>query len=147
MTKLFTIGFTEKSAEQFFALLLAHGVVRIIDTRINIVSQLAGFAKGKDLEYLARAIGGIGYLHRVDLAPTKDLLRRYRAGTTSWEEYTVEYLGLLEERDAAAGLRAEDLDHACLLCSEHEPDNCHRRLLAEYLQQRIGGLEIVHLVR
>jgi uncharacterized protein (DUF488 family) len=143
--KLFTIGFTQKSAEEFFGLLENNGVKKIIDTRINNVSQLAGFAKEKDLEYFARRILNIRYEHKPSLAPTKDLLDRYRKDALSWSDYEKEYLKLIEERQILKGLDIEGLDNACLLCSEHEPIRCHRRLLAEYLRERISGLEIVHL--
>jgi uncharacterized protein (DUF488 family) len=143
--KLFTIGFTQKSAREFFELLERNGVKKIIDTRINNISQLAGFAKEKDLEYFAERILNISYEHKPLLAPTKDLLDRYRKHAFSWPDYEKEYLKLIEERQILKGLDIEQIDHACLLCSEHEPDHCHRRLLAEYLREEIPGLEIVHL--
>ncbi len=68
--KLFTIGFTKKTAEEFFSRLLKAGVKRVIDIRLNNVSQLAGFAKRDDLRYFLRAIGQMDYVHRPDLAPS-----------------------------------------------------------------------------
>ena len=49
--KIFTIGFTKKSAEQFFNLLKQPGLVRLVDARLNNVSQLAGFTKKDDLGF------------------------------------------------------------------------------------------------
>jgi uncharacterized protein (DUF488 family) len=143
--RLYTIGFTEKSAERFFELLLSHGVRKLIDTRINNTSQLAGFAKGRDLAYFCKAIGGIGYEHRVDMAPTKELLSEYRKGGMDWDVYTDRYLGLLRQRKLNAKIQHDELDGACLLCSEHLPEQCHRSLLAEYLREAEAGIEIVHL--
>ena len=37
------------------------------------------------------------------------------------------------------------LDAGCLLCSEGQPHQCHRRLVAEYLRERWGDVEVVHL--
>lgn len=147
MIRLFTIGFTHKSAEQFFNLLRKNAVTTLVDTRINNTSQLSGFAKGSDLRFFAQEIAGIAYTHRVDMAPTKELLTRYRAGQMTWAEYEVEYLNLLDLRRLGDHVRIEDLHGNCLLCSEHKPDQCHRRLLAEYLQARFAGVEVTHLVK
>ncbi len=143
--KLFTIGFTKKTAEEFFNLLEKNKVQKIIDTRINNVSQLAGFAKGSDLEFFSRKILNIGYEHNIELAPTKELLTKYRKGSISWNEYEKEYLGLLTERQILNGLDIAQLENACLLCSEHDPRHCHRRLLAEYIQVKFPTVEIIHL--
>jgi len=145
-TKLYTIGFTGKSAETFFELLIKAGVTKIIDTRINNVSQLAGFAKGSDLKYFCRQIGNIDYEHNVDYAPTKELLSAYRDKEITWPEYEVKYLSLLKERDILSTTKVKSLHQACLLCSEHEPDQCHRKLLADYLQKAHTSLEIIHLM-
>ena len=72
--KLFTIGFTKTSAQNFFERLKNAKVRRIIDVRKNNVSQLAGFAKEKDLKYFSKEIGNIDYFHNLELAPTKIVL-------------------------------------------------------------------------
>ena len=145
MIKLYTIGFTEKSAETFFNLLQKNKVKKIVDTRINNVSQLAGFAKGSDLKFFAKEIGDIDYEHKIDFAPTKELLSKYRDEKLSWEEYEVEYLNLLDMRKVAQKTDIEKLHENCLLCSEHTPEKCHRRLLAEYLKHVKNEIEIIHL--
>jgi uncharacterized protein (DUF488 family) len=147
MIKIFTIGFTSKSASQFFNLLRNNGVEKIVDTRINNVSQLAGFAKGKDLAFFAKEIGNMEYEHKIDFAPTKDLLSDYRDKKISWEKYEVEYLNLLDRRKIVQKIEVEDLHHNCLLCSEHTPEKCHRRLLAEYLKSVRNDIEIIHLIK
>lgn len=147
MIKLFTIGFTEKSAEEFFGLLLSAGVKKILDTRLNNVSQLAGFAKGRDLKFFARKIANADYEHDKNLAPTKELLDKYRDKNISWQEYEVEYTGILNRRNILKKINFDELDGCCILCSEHEPDMCHRRLLAEYLKKANDDIKIIHLVR
>lgn len=146
MINLFTIGFTEKPAERFFSLLTGAGVNTLVDTRINNVSQLAGFAKGTDLKYFLKAIGQMDYQHNVDLAPTKELLAKYRNKELTWEAYEVEYLNLLDRRKIVSKLDIDALHNNCLLCSEHKPDQCHRRLLAEYLQSVRNDIKITHLL-
>jgi hypothetical protein len=42
---LYTAGFTQESAERFFALLREHGVERVVDIRLKPGEQLSGFAK------------------------------------------------------------------------------------------------------
>ena len=147
MITLYTIGFTKKSAEQFFELLKANHVRTLVDVRISNSSQLAGFAKGSDLKYFLQQIGGIGYRHVADFAPTKELLSDYRAGKVSWPEYEQIYHELLTKRAINKRFNVTDFDNCCFLCSEETPEHCHRRLLAEYLQkQDPENVRTVHLV-
>ena len=147
MIKLYTIGFTNKSAQNFFDLLKKNEVIKIVDTRINNTSQLSGFAKGIDLAYFAKEVGDMGYLHKIDYAPTKELLEKYRKERITWEEYEIEYLNLLDLRKIATKINIEELHQNCLLCSEHTPEKCHRRLLAEYIKHIRHDVEIIHLVK
>lgn len=146
MIKLYTIGFTGKTAEEFFTLLKDNGVKKIVDTRINNVSQLAGFSKGPDLKFFAKSVGKMGYEHKIDFAPTKELLSNYRDKKLTWEEYEKEYLNLLDMRQISKKVNAEKLHKNCLLCSEHTPEKCHRRLLAEYLTYVNNDIETIHLI-
>lgn len=142
--KLFTIGFTKKSAEQFFTLIRDAGVKRVLDIRLKRNSQLAGFAKERDLPFFLSALCSAEYEAVPDLAPTDELLTAYKKEGAKWDFYEREFNRLLEQR------RVENLDKgmfdgACLLCSEALPANCHRRLVAEYLQRRWGNIEVKHL--
>ncbi|MDJ0717250.1 MAG: DUF488 domain-containing protein [Prochloraceae cyanobacterium] len=142
---LFTIGFTKKSAQQFFELLSNAGVKRIIDTRLNNSSQLAGFAKRSDLQYFLKKIADIDYIHVLDLAPTKDILDDYKKKRTDWETYAKKFLNLIGDRQIEEKISPDLINGGCLLCSEAKPHNCHRRLVAEYLNQKWGNIEISHL--
>ncbi|MCK9363756.1 MAG: DUF488 domain-containing protein [Syntrophales bacterium] len=143
--KVFTIGFTKKTAEEFFTILKKAGVKRVIDIRLNNVSQLAGFAKRDDLRYFLRAIGGIDYLHRPDLAPTQSILDAFKKNKGSWVDYERDFQQLLVERQAEINITPELLNEGCLLCSEDKPLHCHRRLVAEYLRSKWGNVRIIHL--
>lgn len=143
--KLFTIGFTRKSAERFFEELIQARVKRLIDIRLNNVSQLAGFTKKEDLRYFTKTICKIEYEHLPDLAPTKDILDAYKKRKGDWAVYERQFLDLMRSRRIQESVKQETLDGACLLCSEESPLHCHRRLVAEYLQQHWSGLEVVHL--
>lgn len=143
--RLMTIGFTKKSARQFFEALQAAGVRRVADVRLNNVSQLAGFAKRKDLEYFLRAICGIDYVHLPDLAPTREMLDAFKKHGGSWQEYEDRFLDLMARRRIERTLTRSLLEDGCLLCSEHEPHHCHRRLVADYLDQHWGGVDVRHL--
>ncbi len=145
MIKLYTIGFTEKPASKFFQLLEHNKVKKIVDTRVSNNSQLSGFAKGKDLAFFAKQLANIDYEHQLKFAPSKELLGAYRMKEISWEEYAEEYINLLDERDIKEGINLESLNECCLLCSEHTAEKCHRRLLAEYLQELNSDIEIIHL--
>lgn len=142
---LFTIGFTGHSAEEFFTKLQQAGVETLFDVRLNNVSQLAGFSKKKDLQYFLKVITGIDYVHDRNLAPTKDILDDYKKGRIGWPEYAERFNRLLAERNPEAHLTRNDLDHGCLLCSEHEYQHCHRRLVTEYLERRWPEVRVVHL--
>jgi uncharacterized protein (DUF488 family) len=142
---LFTIGFTQKSAQKFFETLRDAGVKRVIDTRLNNVSQLAGFAKKADLEYFLKFIGGIEYVHILDLAPTQDILDEYKKNKGDWAVYEQKFLQLIASRQIEKKVSPSQIDGACLLCSEAKPHNCHRRLVAEYLSKKWGNIQICHL--
>jgi uncharacterized protein (DUF488 family) len=144
--KLFTIGFTETSANSFFSRLENAKVADVIDVRLKADSQLSGFAKKKDLPFLLSRISEIGYRHEMLLAPTKDMLDAYKKRQMSWDSYAEAYMTLLESRSVASRLAPETFEKNCLLCSEALPHKCHRRLAAEYLKREWGGdVEIVHL--
>jgi uncharacterized protein (DUF488 family) len=142
--KLFTIGFTKSSAESFFARLSGAHVKKLVDVRLNNVSQLAGFAKKNDLRYFAKSIAGIGYEHIPELAPTQDMLDEYKKSKGSWAIYAEKFLDLMARRKIETIDRSL-LDGGCLLCSEDKPHHCHRRLVAEYLKEKWGKVEIEHL--
>jgi len=144
-TKIFTIGFTKKTAEEFFARLIRSEVKRVIDIRLNNISQLAGFAKRDDISYFLRAIGGIDYIHCLDFAPTQGILNTYKMNKGDWSIYENGFLALLSARKVEEKINPELLHEACLLCSEEKPLQCHRRLVAEYLREKWGNVDIVHL--
>lgn len=143
--RIFTIGFTKTTAEKFFARLQKAGVKRMVDVRLNNVSQLAGFAKKDDLRYFLKTICSIDYVHRPELAPTQDMLDAYKKDGGKWDDYERKFVNLIEGRHIEDTVSREVLDGACLLCSEDKPHHCHRRLVAEYLKKKWGDVEIAHL--
>ena len=143
--KLFTIGFTKKTAEDFFEMLRKSGTKRIVDVRLNNISQLAGFAKKNDLIYFLEKICNVEYVHAPELAPTKDILDDYKKKKGDWKIYEKKFLALMKERNVESTLSKQIISDGCLLCSEHKPHHCHRRLVAEYLKQHWGGIDVIHL--
>jgi uncharacterized protein (DUF488 family) len=143
--KVFTIGFTQKKAQRFFDLLRKANVKRVVDVRLNNTGQLAGFAKRDDLIFFLRELGGIEYSHVPELAPTQDILDAYKKHKGSWEVYEQEFLSLMEKRRIDEAIARDVIDQGCLLCSEHKPHHCHRRLVVEYLKQKWGDVEPEHL--
>lgn len=144
--EIYTIGFTQKTAEQFFGLLKSAGIQRLLDVRLNNVSQLAGFAKRDDLAFFLREICDADYVHEPLLAPTQEILDAFKKNKGNWQEYEIRFLGLMAER------RIEDrLDPllfaapTVLLCSEATADHCHRRLVTNYLQEKWGNVGAIHL--
>lgn len=143
--QLFTMGFADKSAETFFTLLHQHNIRNVIDVRLSNRFPLAGFARQEDFTYFLKNLLDVTYRHREEFAPTKHLLNDFKKGVLTWEQYEYWYNSLLLQRQPQQHLIPERLDHACLLCREVEPDHCHRRLAAEYLQYTWPDISIHHI--
>ena len=143
--KIYTIGFTKKKAQTFFSKLQKEGVTKLIDIRLNNVSQLAGFAKRDDLIYFLREICNCDYRHIPNFAPTKDILDAYKKKQIDWNEYVRRFSKLIKDRKIENIITAEELNNSCFLCSEPTPEQCHRRLVAEYFKEKLGNIEIKHL--
>lgn len=145
--KIYTIGFTKKSAEEFFTLIKKSGVKRVIDVRRNNTSQLSGFAKENDLKYFLKELCHVDYVHALDLAPTEEILQPYRHKEHTWQDFKKDYLKLLAARKIETTFDKKLLDKSCLLCGEAEPDHCHREFLIEYLQSHWKDvIEVEHLI-
>jgi uncharacterized protein (DUF488 family) len=142
---IFTIGFTKKSAQEFFTQLKEAGVKRVVDVRLNNVSQLAGFSKRDDLKYFLKEIADIDYVHPAELAPTQAMLDAAKKTKNGWPEYEQKFLALMKDRQIEKSVTEEMIADSCLLCSEDKPHHCHRRLVAEYLKEQWGDAEIRHL--
>lgn len=146
MIELYTIGFTQKSAETFFTTLQRAEIGRLVDVRLNNVSQLAGFAKKNDLQFFLRSILGADYVHELRLAPEAAALDAVRGGTMSWAEYEKAYLALIRARQVEKTIPRSLFEvRSVLLCSEATPEHCHRRVAAEYLAEKWGNVKITHL--
>jgi uncharacterized protein (DUF488 family) len=144
--EIYTIGFTQTTAERFFTRLADAHVERLLDVRLNNTSQLAGFAKARDLPYFAGRLVGATYEHEPLLAPTQDILDAYKKRKGDWVAYELEFRALMESRRVHEVLSPVSFQRrTALLCSEAEPEHCHRRLVVEFLAERWGGVEIAHL--
>ncbi len=145
--KIYTLGFTHKSARTFFTLLMKNKIELLVDIRLNNSSQLAGFTKSADLEFFLAAIGMIGYLHYPSFAPTKEILNDIKKKKCDWDEYRKRFQKLLKERDCIKDFlgHVQSVKSICMLCSEELPDHCHRSLVADYLRKKIKGSVVRHL--
>lgn len=145
--EIYTIGFTQKSAERFFRLLIDVKIQRLVDVRLNNVSQLAGFSKRDDLAYFVRELCGASYEHEPLLAPSQGILDEFKKRRGAWSAYEVAFLDLMKTRRVE-----ERLDRAAfaerrsvLLCSEPTAEHCHRRLVVDYLGTQWGDVSAIHL--
>jgi uncharacterized protein (DUF488 family) len=144
--RIYTIGFTKKTAAEFFGILRDNQIRRLVDVRLNNVSQLAGFSKRDDLAYFLREICGADYVHEPLLAPTQDMLDRYKKAKGAWADYEREFLALMNERKIEERIDPSLFAKpAVLLCSEPTAENCHRRLVVEYLKDKWQDVEFTHL--
>ncbi len=144
--EIYTIGFTKKSAKDFFEPLKQSGIERLVDVRVNNTSQLAGFTKQRDLAYFIGKLLGADYFHEPLLAPTKELLKAYRTHDLTWDEYEFAFLELLSERRVENEIsRKLFAPRTVLLCSEPTSEFCHRRLVINHLDRSWGNVKPVHL--
>ena len=144
--EIYSIGFTQKSAGEFFGTLKANGIERLLDVRLNNTSQLAGFAKQADLRYFLREICDCSYEHEPLLAPEQAMLDDYKKRKGNWDDYTELFLALMRRRKIDLAISPESFEQrTVLLCSEATAERCHRRLVLEYLQEKWGGVTIRHL--
>lgn len=148
MKDVFTIGFTKKSAQEFFELLKKNEVELVVDVRLNNTSQLSGFSKYPDIKYFLKEICGIAYKNDVTFAPTEQILKDYKKKEISWEDYVNKFNLLMEDRKIQEYIKKEYGDSVyskiCLLCSEEKPENCHRSIVAKFLKG-VLNTEIIHL--
>tara|TARA_B100000989_G_scaffold235497_1_gene182337 strand:- start:361 stop:792 length:432 start_codon:yes stop_codon:yes gene_type:complete len=142
--KIFTIGFTKTTAENFFSRLSSAGVKKIIDARLKNGSQLSGFAKAKDLKFFSKQLCNANYVHDLNLAPTQEILDAYKKKEITWGQYEERFNNLMKIREIEK-FEPKEFENACLLCSEDKPHFCHRRLVVEYLKEKWGNVEIIHL--
>lgn len=144
--KIYTIGFTKKTAEHFFNLLKNNGVQCIVDIRLHPDGQLAGFTKKDDLSYFLKKLIGCDYQPLPILAPNDELLKTYRQDH-DWQKYQEEFEKLMDMRGVPESLDRQLFEQksCCLLCSESPPDQCHRRLVAERLARSWNNIHIIHL--
>ena len=145
---IYTIGFTQKSAEKFFETIKQKNIKILIDVRLFNSTQLAGFAKKNDLKYFLKAICGCEYEHKILYAPTKKILDDYKKEKITWDQYELQYKFLIDERKAVKDfIKCFDgiYESVCLLCAEPTPEQCHRRLFAEMVKEKLDGVEIEHL--
>lgn len=143
---IYTIGFTKKTAEEFFNALRSSGAKHLLDIRLNNKSQLAGFTKQDDLRYFLKRLTNMEYHGLPILAPEESILKEYRK-TGDWSRYERDYLNLIRQRRVEKHIAPVLLEEgAVLLCSEAKPEHCHRRLAAEYLaQMNPTNTKVVHL--
>jgi len=117
-----------------------------VDVRLNNSSQLAGFAKKEDLPFFLAELCHIEYQHEPLLAPTQGMLEAYKKQKGSWQDYEQRFIALMRDRRVEETINPKLFDiPTVLLCSEATAEHCHRRLVLEYLQEKWGNLEIIHL--
>ena len=144
--KIYTIGFTQKSAQYFFERLKHNRIQRLVDIRLKPKGQLAGFTKQEDLPYFLNELAsGCQYVYRPDLAPTLEIMSEYRKNG-NWQRYERRFIQLMNERQIPSTLNRSEFEiPSCLLCSESTPEQCHRRLVAERMAEYWQDIEIIHL--
>jgi uncharacterized protein (DUF488 family) len=142
---IYTIGFTKKSANDFFEILHKSGAKHLLDIRLNNTSQLTGFTKKNDLRYFLKNLINMEYHEVPSFAPSKTILDEYRK-TKDWVKYEQSYLELIKNRNLEQEIPLTQIEEGVvLLCSEPKPNQCHRRLAAEYLSKMLPKSLTIHI--
>jgi uncharacterized protein (DUF488 family) len=143
MINLFNIGFTQKTAEDFFEILKKNKIDCMVDVRLNPNGQLSRFAFEKDLPYfLENLVDGCKYFHREDLAPKKELLKQVRDKNDSMSkdyklfEKAFNSQLIKESMISNFVVKYAKYHNVVLLCSEPTTEKCHRRLVSQMLLER-----------
>ena len=144
---VYTIGFTQKSAQEFFKAICENKIQLLIDIRLNNTSQLAGFSKELDLKYFLCELCQTKYVHDLKFAPTKSILNDFKKNLISWQNYVDQYTSLIDRRNGLVHFVEEysEYDSVCLLCSEPTPEHCHRGILADLLKSKYKHFDVVHI--
>lgn len=147
MKEIYTIGFTKKTAQKFFGLLIDNQIEIVLDIRLNNTSQLAGFAKYPDIEYFIHKICTAMYIHDTRFSPTEDTLKKYKKEDISWDQYVREFIQTMNEREIGDYIKSNYSmnKRICLLCSEDTAIQCHRSLVANEFKEINNELKIIHL--
>jgi len=149
MGELYTIGFTQKTAKKFFSLLKDNEIDAVVDIRLNNTSQLAGFSKYPDIGYFLNDLLNIKYIHDPEFSPTANILKGFKEKKISWNEYTKRFNELMAQRNIEQYIQEKYNDckitKYCLLCSENEPEQCHRSLVSDYFCEIYKQLEVINL--
>lgn len=147
MNKLFTIGFTRKSAETFFNIISENNIKTVLDIRLNNTSQLAAFSKYPDIKFFLKAISCSDYIHDKQFSPEEGTLNNYKKKLINWEQYEEEFDCTMSIRGIENYIKENyyNMENICLLCSEPTADKCHRRLVANKFKEQFNDLEIIHL--
>lgn len=144
--EVYTAGFTKWLAEDFFEKLNALNINKLIDIRLRPNSQLSGFTREVNFSYFLKNLSHVEYEHQINLAPTKELLNKRRKNNLSWQEFESEYLNLLTEDILEYCFKEISKQNILFLCSESEPQFCHRRVLTDKLLSLNSELKVTHLV-
>ena len=144
--EVYTAGFTKWLAEDFFEKLNALNISKLIDIRLRPNSQLSGFTREVNFSYFLKKLSHVEYEHHINLAPTKELLNRRRKNNLSWQEFESEYLNLITEDILEYCFNEISKQNILFLCSESEPQFCHRRVLTDKLLSLNSELKVTHLV-
>jgi uncharacterized protein (DUF488 family) len=135
--RLFTIGYEQKPASSVLDELEKAGVKLLVDVRAVASSRRAGFSKNQ----LAAGLDerGIAYLHLRGLGTPKE--GRLAARSGKYDVLRKIYTAHLktpqarEEMDELSAL-VKQSGPVCILCFERDHQHCHRRWIAEIIEDR-----------
>lgn len=144
---LYTIGYEGLNQRQFMAHLTHHSVDVVADIRKLPVSRKKGFSKSALKEMLNS--GDIEYLNFQDLGAPKEIREElYQSG--NYDRFFKKYLkNITDKQDLLESIHRliDQGKNVSLLCFERNPQQCHRKVVAEEIKKLDGnGLKVKHIV-
>ena len=147
MTRIWTIGHSTRTIEEFIRALQANGIKLLADVRL-----LPGSKRYPQFneEELARSLseGGIGYEHFPDLGGRRKARKDSR--NTAWRNESFRgYADHMETAEFARGIErlremADSHGGTAVMCAEAVWWKCHRSLIADYL--KADGIAVIHII-
>lgn len=135
--KLFTIGYEQTPAKAVLDELEQAGVKLLVDVRAVASSRRPGFSKTQ----LAAGLDerGIAYLHLRGLGTPKEGRLAARAGQyDTLQKIYAKHLKTPQAKEEMDELSAlvKKSGPICILCYERDHEHCHRRWIAEIIEER-----------
>jgi uncharacterized protein (DUF488 family) len=148
VTTIYTIGHSSHELTTFFALLARFNITRIVDIRRSPRSTRYPHYNLDSLRDACAASSSLQYSFQGDVFGARRRRRRRSLGdlnsglTDSGDQAYADHMQRPEFGQAVSTLISPSL---VVMCSENDPEQCHRSLLADYLSL-VHQTDVMHIL-